>query len=539
MDRQAAATDMRGDTTRGDTQRRSGGRGALIRPRGWPRCVALAIGVQLWVLSCGAGVEAPAEGADQSELVRVTAPIRIEAGGGARYVDPKGRTWVADIGFVDGKVVDRGAIAISGTDSPKLYQTERWGLSAYRFGVPNGRYNLRLHFAETFENVEAAGTRVFRVTVQGEALPDVDVFAQAGGRNRALIREVRDVAVTGGVLNIEFTAIKGQPLVNAIEIIARSAPSPDVRGRPVISNGTLRTDTGQIMRAGRVSSSEAAARDPAMWARARALGLNTLRVGFTVGDKSMPAVFALLDPIVAAARNNRMYVMLCNAETKPGDWTNNKPANRAKSIANWRAVAPRYANEEHVFYEMINEPEEWGLWSHYASSPTAPTELLVALRAVHDVIRAEAPNTPVLVPSPGNLHAPDGVTQYVAAIQAFESLGPVNWSRTVWSFHYYNRSLTIGISNDEATDGGRAAFNWLKARYPIVVTETNWWMEPPRDVLIDAADALEDANVGWTIMRYPGQPGSSPNPFAGDLFPDPLTRKVAQLRARGFTIPTE
>lgn len=312
----------------------------------------------------------------------------------------------------------------------------------------------------------------------------------------------------------------------------------DVRGRPVISGGTLKTDTGQIMRAGRIRASEGDARKPETWASARALGLNTMRVGFTVGAKSMTEVFAMLDPVVAAARNNRMYVMFCNAETSPGDWGKNIAENKSKSISNWRAIAPRYANETHVFYEMLNEPEEWGLWSHYATSATQPTELLIGLRAVHDVIRAAAPNTPVLVPSPANLQAAGGASQYIAAIRAFESLGPVNWTRTVWSFHYYNKSMSFGVTG-AATDGGRAAFQWLKARYPIAVTETNWWMEPPRDVLINAADALEDSGVGWSIMRYPGQPGASPNPFPNDLFPDPLTKKVAQLRARGYVIPVE
>jgi len=32
-----------------------------------------------------------------------------------------------------------------------LYQTERWGLSGYRFDVPNGSYRVELLFDEIFD----------------------------------------------------------------------------------------------------------------------------------------------------------------------------------------------------------------------------------------------------------------------------------------------------------------------------------------------------------------------------------------------------
>lgn len=323
--------------------------------------------------------------------------------------------------------------------------------------------------------------------------------------------------------------------------ISSSTPpvSENVRSRPQIVGGTLRTDTGQLMRFGRSPAADAPTKSAATWAAGRALGLNGIRVGFNVGAKTLSETAANLDLIIDAARNNRMYVMLCNAETSPGTWGDNIAANRARQIEIWSFMAARYKDEQHVFYEQLNEPEAWGLWSHYANASAVPTALLVALRDVYNVIRAAAPDTVVLLPSPANLQATGGAAQYIHAIQGFETLGPVDWDHTVWSFHYYNQTMVLGVNNGSATDGGRAGLAWLSARYPIACTETNWWMESPRAVLIDGLDAMEDAAVGHCLMSRPGQTGTSPNPFPGDLFPDPIANKYAQLRARGYVIPVE
>jgi hypothetical protein len=83
------------------------------------------------------------------------------------------------------------------------------------------KFTLRLHFAE-LDDV-APGERVFDVLVQGQTvLKGVDVVREAGGRYRALVKEVRDIVADrameirlvprGGVVN-ERTA----PILNALE----------------------------------------------------------------------------------------------------------------------------------------------------------------------------------------------------------------------------------------------------------------------------------------------------------------------------------
>ncbi|MEK7542611.1 MAG: malectin domain-containing carbohydrate-binding protein [Patescibacteria group bacterium] len=155
-----------------------------------------------------------------------TSAILIEAGGIASYTDSQNRVWGADRGFVAGNTVDRGPIAIANTLDDKIYQTERWGMSGYALTVPNGRYTVKLHFAETYTVITGAGQRVFNVTAEGISINRVDPFAETGGRNIALVKTVT-VDVVDGQLNIAFTPVLEAPEINGIEIIGASSFSPE------------------------------------------------------------------------------------------------------------------------------------------------------------------------------------------------------------------------------------------------------------------------------------------------------------------------
>ena len=75
-------------------------------------------------------------------------------------------------------------------------------MSAYRFAVPNGVYQVDLSFAEL--QLKKAGARVFSVSLEGTAvISNLDVFAAAGGQRVAYDRSFI-VEVTDGVLDIGF-----------------------------------------------------------------------------------------------------------------------------------------------------------------------------------------------------------------------------------------------------------------------------------------------------------------------------------------------
>jgi len=155
---------------------------------------------------------APAAAATQSV-------VRIKAGVSAAFTDSSGNVWQPDQGFDGGDVIERDAsIAIENTKDAGLYRSEHYGMSSFSCNVANGKYIAKLHFAETFEGVTAAGQRVFSFNVQGHDFKDFDVFVKAGGSNRAYV-EVVPVEVTNGKFTITFTSNIENPEINAIEII--------------------------------------------------------------------------------------------------------------------------------------------------------------------------------------------------------------------------------------------------------------------------------------------------------------------------------
>jgi hypothetical protein len=148
--------------------------------------------------------------------------IRIKAGASAPYTDSSGNVWLPDQGFVDGDIVDRdNDVQIANTQDQALYRTERYGMSSFSYKLPNGKYIVKLHFAETYEDITGVGQRVFSFNVAGHEFKDFDVWAKAGGAKRAYVETV-SVDITDGKLDITFTTNIQSPEINGIEIIPAS-----------------------------------------------------------------------------------------------------------------------------------------------------------------------------------------------------------------------------------------------------------------------------------------------------------------------------
>ncbi|MEZ5098336.1 MAG: DUF6605 domain-containing protein [Thermoleophilia bacterium] len=178
-------------------------------------------------------------------------PIRIDAGGDEDYTSTSGAVFRADTN-VTGGTVHAISQAVTGTSDSALYQSERYGSFAYAIPVAAGKYTVRLHFAELYYGTAAAGgagDRVFSVDIGDTAAsPDVanlDVFAEVGAR-AALVREITNVTVTDGTLNI--SGVPGpadDPTIAAIEIIPVPDPTPQVTSRTPApgATGVARTST--------------------------------------------------------------------------------------------------------------------------------------------------------------------------------------------------------------------------------------------------------------------------------------------------------
>ena len=158
--------------------------------------------------------------------------IRIKAGASQPVKDADGNTWLADQGFEGGQTIERPDIQIANTKSPDLYRAERYSMGGFSYPVPNGKYLVKLHFAETFEGITGPGERVFSFNVQGHEFKDFDVWVKAGGPLKAYVETV-PVEVTGGVLKITFTPKVENPQINAIEIMPQESAETSSTGGSV------------------------------------------------------------------------------------------------------------------------------------------------------------------------------------------------------------------------------------------------------------------------------------------------------------------
>ncbi len=141
----------------------------------------------------------------------------VNAGGGVAGA------YGADAGFSGGVTAHTtAAIATAGVTDPApqaVYQTERYG--NFTYAVPNltpgAAYTLRLHFAEIYWN--SAGKRLFNVSVNGSPfLTNFDVFAAAGGKDKAIVESLPVTADGNGRVTVTFTTLRDNAKVSGIEL---------------------------------------------------------------------------------------------------------------------------------------------------------------------------------------------------------------------------------------------------------------------------------------------------------------------------------
>ena len=112
----------------------------------------------------------------------------------------------------------------TGTNEPGVFRSEHYSMSAFSCKIPNGKYLVKLYFAETYSGIGGPGDRVFSFNVMGHEFKDFDVWAKSGGFNHAYIESV-PVEVTDGELRISFTPKIENPAIKAIEIIPEQGSS--------------------------------------------------------------------------------------------------------------------------------------------------------------------------------------------------------------------------------------------------------------------------------------------------------------------------
>lgn len=158
----------------------------------------------------------------RTPLLEFESFVRINVGG-PDYTDQLGRLWSADFGFNNGIDAVVTSNPIANTNDDELYQSERFASNlSYSVPVPDGTYELDLHFAEVYFGVFRDGTRIFNVAVEGSVVDTGVNIAAAVGSDAALILTY-PVTVTDGVLDFNLPPVVQNAKLSAIEILAPSS----------------------------------------------------------------------------------------------------------------------------------------------------------------------------------------------------------------------------------------------------------------------------------------------------------------------------
>jgi len=150
--------------------------------------------------------------------------LGINVGGNAQFTDESEFVWEADQQYQDGSFGYVGGsqgefhkdLIITNTEKTPLYYTYIEGLSSYKLDVPEGEYEIELHFAESQDMEE--GERTFGVYINDRVVyRSLDLVGDYGFR-KATFRIHTTKVGSRESLTIRFEKISGIPVLNAIKV---------------------------------------------------------------------------------------------------------------------------------------------------------------------------------------------------------------------------------------------------------------------------------------------------------------------------------
>jgi autotransporter-associated beta strand protein len=168
----------------------------------------------------------------QKSATPAAAVVSYQVNSGGAAASP----FVADVNYSGGGTyTNANAINTSGVSGPApaaVYQSERKGSFSYTFPglVLGANYLVRLHFAEIFHS--AAGLRAFDVFINGsQVLTNFDIYAAAGAKNKALIREFTVAANGSGQVVIQYVTVVDNAKSSGIQLFNAST-APQITTQP-------------------------------------------------------------------------------------------------------------------------------------------------------------------------------------------------------------------------------------------------------------------------------------------------------------------
>lgn len=181
--------------------------------------------------------------------------VNILLGAKRFFIDADNNLWMPDQeyrkgswGHIGGKpftLVNNGRLPygtdknIKGTFDDPIYQSLQTGISEYRADVPDGDYELYLHFSEllgngplqnipynldTLDRIEPAGKRIFDVIVNDKLLLEEFNITEEFGAATAVVKKFILSVRNGKGIIISFRPIIGEPILNALQIKKINVP---------------------------------------------------------------------------------------------------------------------------------------------------------------------------------------------------------------------------------------------------------------------------------------------------------------------------
>ncbi len=153
--------------------------------------------------------------------------LAIDVGAKTQFIDRTEAVWQSDKtyetggwGYIGVELDDKSEIRIarnvSGTADDPLYQTYRQSLTAYRFDIPDGEYEIEFLFVEP--SVIKDGGRVFNVAANGvNLLKNFDLNKEAG-LLKAVVKTFKIRTDGSKGLLLDFQAVKGETILSGVRL---------------------------------------------------------------------------------------------------------------------------------------------------------------------------------------------------------------------------------------------------------------------------------------------------------------------------------
>ncbi len=207
----------------------------------------------------------------------------------------------------------------------------------------------------------------------------------------------------------------------------------------------------------------------------------------------------VLRPAVDYARQKGLYAII--------DWhyVDDTSSHRQTTAAFWTDIAPRFANDSHVMFELYNEPINDGNW----------TEVRQDMQDWYDIVRDAAPQNLVLVGTPN-------WCQLVGA----SATQPIDGTNVAYVAHMYPQHWAQTSLRDEIATAAAA--------HPVFVTE--WGFQQGSNDILDGTitsygapfkQFVEQQGVSWTAW-------CASSSWGPPMFNDDYSLRVGEGEMGGF-----